>query len=514
MNWEKITLLGVLGFGAATLFAAGIDNRDLMPKYRPDSEVVMEKSADGKRETPDWFKSLIMMEVRIDSATTDETLKKFTPVLDHLAEIGVNGIWLTPPINASTGYGNFGIHTLSSRLIGETDPVQQWKVLRNVVDEAHKRNIRVFFDVVTWGVTQNDNGAPIHKEKPEWFGEYYHPYRGWLFNWKNPELREWFASRLVEWFLMTGVDGFRCDCEPLYAGLDPFRIAKERMRSFGRKVVFLSEWISSRGGAFDLEQNSFCMKNAKGERYSRWYGDTYFLPGMNIVDDIRSGKHMRAWDDFDKEPGLERYYTYMLSCHDSFAYFVKGSPVRFGYAAIFAPFLPLWYIGEEWNNPPRFFDDSYRRYWIKKGEKLTPKTKFNINENVIDWKAKETNQTFFELVKKMVRIRRSNPDIFEYFPDNHRESNICKVSTDQSGVMQAYARFRNGRAFLIVPNTSAETKKFTVTIPFGEAGLDAKKAYRVTDALTDKVIAEGKFASFAVTLPADALGVFEVALQK
>ena len=237
MNRKRTAPFFAALFAGSLLAGAAIDNSALMPPYKPDTEVIMEKDAEGG-ETPDWIKSLIIVELRIHSASTDGTVKGLLPALDHLAEMGVNGVWLTPPINGGNGYGNFGIHTLSPLLTGEKNPVKQWQVLRNFVDEAHKRNIRVFFDVVNWGATKHEGGSRLLKEKPEWFGEYFAPYAGWFFNWENRELNEWFSSRLVEWFLMTGVDGFRCDCAPKYSGFGPFETAKKRMRSFGRKKRF------------------------------------------------------------------------------------------------------------------------------------------------------------------------------------------------------------------------------------------------------------------------------------
>ena len=505
MNWKICLLLSLTAFSCRAQ-EGRIDNRDLLPAYKPDSEVRMEKRADGRLETPDWIKSLILMEVRIDSASSDGTVKGLIPVLDHLAEAGVNGIWLTPPLNGGNGYGNFGIHTVSALLTGEKEPVRQWRVLRKFVDEAHRRNIRVFFDVVTWSVTKHEGGSPLLKQKPEWFGDYYAPYAGWLWKWEDRELNEWFASRLIEWFLMTGVDGFRCDCAPQYSGFEPYRVVKERMRKFGRKVVFIAEWTTSRKNVFDLDQLTFCYKNAKGRRMTHWLGDVYLKE--NIVDFIRNGNGLRAYDDFDREPGRERYYTYMLSCHDSPRYVVNGSPVAIGYQAIFAPFIPLWYIGEEWNNPPHFFYD----YYYKRDKHSAPR-KWNLYRNTIDWGAKEKNREFFEQVKKMIRIRRSNPDIFEYFPDDHRQSNICKVTTDQNGLLQAYARYRNGRAVLIVPNSSGESRRFRVTIPFRETGLKERIAYTVRDLLTEKTVATGKMTGFGVAVAAGALGVFEVVPQ-
>ena len=504
MNRMNLLSASFVLFACLALPGAAIDNSSLIPKIKPDSEVRMEKSADGKTEIPDWVKSLIIVEVRIDSASSDGTVKGLTGTLDHLAELGVNGIWLTPPINGGNGYGNFGVHTISARLTGETEPVRQWQALRNFVEEAHKRNIRVFFDVVNWGATKHEGGSKLLKEKPEWFGEYFAPYAGWLYNWKNPELNEWFSSRLVEWFLMTGIDGFRCDCAPQYSGVGPFETAKKRMRDFGRKVIFIAEGSSSRKNVFDFDQVTFCYQDEKGRTRWRWIGDLYLQ--KNIVDLIRSGEDLRASDDMEQEPGRQRFYSYMLSCHDSERYAVNGDPVAIGYQAIFAPFLPLWYIGEEWNNPYRFFVDFYY-----KRDKLRTPEKWRLYANEIDRTALEKNRDFFELVKKMIRIRRSYPEIFEYFPDDHRNSDICKVATDRPGLLQAYARFRNGRAVLVVPNNGSTPERLRITIPYREAGLDVKGRYEITDLLAGKKLTQGAPAAFEADIPAGMLGVYLIA---
>ncbi|MDD3154320.1 MAG: alpha-amylase family glycosyl hydrolase, partial [Victivallaceae bacterium] len=321
--------------GALNVAAAGQNNAALLPAYKPDSQVKMERSADGKTETPDWIKSLILVEVRIDTASTDGTIKGLDKVLDHLAQLGVNGVWLTPPINEGNGYGNFGAHSVSARLTGETDPARQWQALKDFVDKAHRRNLRVFFDVVTWGVTKHEGGSELKQLKPEWFEEYFAPYAGWLFNWKDKELNEWFASRLVEWFLLTGVDGFRCDCAPQYAGFAPYKTAKERMRKFGRKVIFIAEWTTSGKNVFDLDQLTFCYRTEKGRRETHWVGDFYLK--NNIVDMIRNGQELWAYDDMALAPGKKRFYTMMLDCHDSRRYAVKGSRIAIGYQAILAP---------------------------------------------------------------------------------------------------------------------------------------------------------------------------------
>ncbi len=490
-------VLPVLCWGSIA-FGAMIDNSSLVPVMKPDAEVRLEKSNDGTREIPDWVKSLIIVELRVDAVSTDGTLKGMERALDHVAEMGVNCVWITPPLNDGNGYGNFGLHTISPRLTGEKERAEQWAVLRNFVVQAHKRNIRVLFDVINWGVTKHEGGAKLPKEKPEWFGEYYPKYAGWLFNWKNKDFNEWYASQLVEWVRMTGVDGFRCDCSPFYAGYGPYETAKKRLRELGYKTLFVAEWASARKNVFDFDQASML----KAPDVPRWVGDAFLE--KNLVDMVKSGEELVVRDE-EAAPGKERFYTYMLSCHDSKNYLVKGSPIAIGYQAIFAPFLPLWYIGEEWNNPSEFFVD----YYYKRDKHPTPE-KWSLYSNVIDWQAKEKNRDFFEQVKKMIRIRRQHPEIFEYFPDDHRDSNICKVFTDRDDLLQAYARFRDGKAILIVPNNSGKPTTLQISIPFRNVGLNPRDQVRIIDLQNDKTVASGKMLNFSAQLPAGGLGVYLV----
>ncbi|MDD3153556.1 MAG: alpha-amylase family glycosyl hydrolase [Victivallaceae bacterium] len=478
-------------FAVATLAAAGgIDNSQLLPKYRSDDKVQYEISRDGSREHVDWIKSLIMVEVRIDSASPDWTVKGMPKVLDHLAEMGVNGVWI-PPLCEGSHYGNYGIHTVNARITGEKEPAKRWQALKNFVDEAHKRNIRVFFDVVSWGASKH---APLRREKPEWFGDEIKKYGGWLFDWKNPELREWFASRIVEWILLTGADGFRCDCAPFYCEYGPYETAKTRLRAMGRKTVFISEWGSARKNVFDFDQVSMLQEqHAK----PRWVGDAFLE--KNLVDMVKSGDEF--WVRDAKAPsGRERFYTYMISCHDSRQYLAQGRLYVLGYQAILAPYIPLWYLGEEWNNPvtgkPR-----------KPGEKAPW-----MYDNKIDWTLldKPENRAFFESVKKLIRIRRSFPEIFEHFPEDHRDSNICKVDTDQKDLLQPYARYAGNKAVLVVPNNGKELRKFQISIPYERIGLDAAAPVTVKDLMLDRAISSGKLRDFSASIAPDGVGVYLV----
>ncbi|MDD3155824.1 MAG: hypothetical protein PHS41_13275, partial [Victivallaceae bacterium] len=172
-------------------------------------------------------------------------------------------------------------------------------------------------------------------------------------------------------------------------------------------------------------------------------------------------------------------------------------------------FIPLWYLGNEWNNPSAFEVDYY---W--KRDKLAIPKSWSLFGNRIDWEARKKNAAFLEDVKKYIAIRRTHPEIFEFFPDDHRESNICKVRTDRPDLLQPYARYRDGKAVLVVPNNSAALQKFTIKIPHRECGIAQSAPCTVTDLMSGKKIASGKVDRFAAEIPANGLGVFLVDGQK
>ena len=492
---HKMLLPLALLLAGTAVPGAGIDNSDLIPAILPDSEVRLEAVPGRSPASPDWVKSLIIVEVNVETASPTGNFSGMEKVLDHLAETGVNGIWLTP-INEGVQYGNNGIHTLNRALTNRDKAEERWAVVKQFVDAAHRRNIRVFVDVVSWGVTKT---APLYKEKPEWFSGPAHPaWQGWGWNWKNPELNEWFASRLVDFILLTGADGFRADCAPFSAGYGPYRTARERLLSFGRKIILFGENGSTREKTFDFDQNAFMLPHKK----PRMRGDVFME--KNIVDMIKNGEELGWFDGrgaFSENGGNERFYALTLSSHDSAhsdkrGYTAAGNPITFGYGMIFAPFIPIWYIGEEWNNP---YSRQIPSYWLW--------------ANRIDWRKREENRDFYELVKRMIRIRRQYPEIFEEFPASHRNANILKVQTNHPELLQAYARYRNRSAIFVVPNNGTETAKFRITIPYRETGIGDTDV-TVTDLLNEKQLDSGRPEAIEAEIPAGMLGVYLVTMQK
>ena len=227
-----------------------------------------------------------------------------------------------------------------------------------------------------------------------------------------------------------------------------------------------------------------------------------FLETYNIVDAVKSGKAIGsvALQKAGKG-GMGRYYTFMTTCHDNSRTNVNGDRIMIGYQAIFAPFIPLWYMGEEWNNP----------------KNAIPGGTGVLYYNRIDWAQKEQpkNKAFFEDLKKMIRIRRQYPDLFSYFPENHRNANICKVKVTGSEELQGYARYANGIGILIVPNANLHnpSARFRIAVPFSDMGIKGDKTYTITELMSGTEVGNGKkeqLSTITFAVPNGSLSVFLV----
>ena len=465
---EKITVYD--DNSAEKIDAGSISNAGLLPQILSDSEVLQEKS--NGVETTEWFKSIIMVEFRVETATEEGTFDAAIPLLDYYADLGVNCLWLTPIYAkgpGGNGYGNLGVHTVEPGLTGTENYEEGWLEVKKFVDEAHKRNIRIILDIITWGVMKD---APIIEEHPEFFsGE---AWGNAAYNWQSEELKSWFADNAVNNIMVTGADGYRCDCEPNYSGYEVFGEIKSRLLEKGRKIVVISEDGNSREGVYDCEQDGVLRYDliSRGGLYQK--PRQFYLGTMNIVDSVKSGTGIGSEAlQQSGEGGTFRYYTYCVTNHDYQKRFVNGDLLKIGYQAIMAPFIPLWYMGDECGVT---LEGSAVLYDVP------------VDFSVID---SGNNREFYNELKRLINIRRTYSDIFEYFPESHRDSNICKVNTSGLWELQAYARYSEDRAVIIIPNNQADSDGvFEAEIPYLEMGFK-KGNYRITNLLTGNVVSEG-----------------------
>ncbi len=485
-----------------------IDNTALIPPICPSSRVKMEGPS------PNWVKTLIMAQFRIETATPEGTFAAAVRVLDHYAEMGVNGLWINPVYERGSkdnGYGNYGPHTIEPLLTGKTTLRGSYTEIRSFVEEAHKRNIRVIFDIVVWGTSKS---SPLVKQHPEFYRRdktgFWEVWGGYGFNWNSEALRSWFKTAAVTFIEQTGADGFRVDLAPDCSGYF-FKEIRDELYRRGRKIIVVSEIASERRDTFDFEQIGVSGWAEKPDyqdqehlkEQKKQFGEYCdYLFRTNLVDVIKTGTGIG--DAALQQKGLRgtyRFYTVNFLCHDAPRPFVKGSRVRFGYLVL-SPFIPMWWIGEEWNNP----------------RELAGRNTGVMYYNEINWVAKDdpANRGFFEDVKKYIRIRRSYPDIFEYFPGSAREANIVKLAATRNGEpnsLQAYVRYRPGKAVLVVPNygSAAPQATFCIKPDFAALEFSEKTQFKLTDLLTGEIIARNsvaEFKQFEPIIKAEHLGIY------
>lgn len=475
-----------------------IDNSSYLSWAGHDAS--LEKSGE-KLYTPEWFSSLVMVEFRVDTASIGGTFDESYDLLEHYAACGVNGVWLGIfyERGGGNGYSNNGPHTVEPLLTGVADSKsdEAWNEVKEFVDYAHSLGMYIFMDVITWGV---NTGSELTVAHPDWFeGK---AWGGQAYNWRNAEFREWYVTTITNNILRTGVDGLRCDCEPEYTGYTIFNQIRERCKAEGVNIAVCAEAGNTREDCYDTELESVFLYSAmdRGTFFKQpfnWFIDGY----LDVVDTTLEGEGLGVdiYQNNVYKRGTDRFYTYCLSNHDFQHRVVKGNRLKMGYTALFSPYVPLFYMGDEFGDESRapanciYFAD----------------VDFGLIESDVN------KAVFFEDFKKMMQIRREYAKIFEYFPENHRESNICKVEVEGVEVeLTAYARYMDFEGIMIIPNNDPDaTGVMKVHVPLEEMEIDGYNKYRITDLMTDTVIAEGsaeEIAEFTAIVEYEYAGVYHV----
>ena len=494
---EGNLLVDVAGDYTYSYAADKIDNSSLLSYEGGDKTVLTPSDEDGDLMTPAWLDTAIMVELRMDMASIGGAFKDSYDLIDFYAEAGVNVLWLAPVYErgaGGNGYGNIGLHRIEPWLTGTTDQEAGWNELKKFVDYAHSKGVYVLLDIITWGTMY---ASPLIAEHPDWYnGE---AWGNAAFNWQNAEFKEWFISTAVENIEKTGADGYRCDCEPFTAGYEVYAEIRKRLNEKGIYPVIMSEDGGERKNAFDCEQDGVLFYHAmtRGQLYQNPVN--FFVDGyLDIVDATQSGRGLGSNDlqNDRRRTGMFRYYTNCITNHDYQARNVNGNRLKIGYAAIYAPYVPLWYMGDEFG--------------------VTMDYKAVLYDIAVDYGAvgtKDDQTLFFEDVKQMIAIRRENPDLFAYWPLNHRKTNIEEVKAEGLSVLQNYCRYAGNRMVIVLGNNEAQNDGLcTVTIPFDK--LDkAYENYKVTDMLTGQVIAVGRAETvdhFSAIVPYQYCGVYLV----
>lgn len=462
-----------------------IDNSGFLSYEGGDKTVLVASDEKDLLKTPAWLDTAVMVELRIDMASIGGTFKDSYDLIDFYASAGVNVLWLSPVYErgaGGNGYGNVGLHRIEPWLTGTTDQEAGWNELKQFVDYAHSKGVYVLLDIITWGTMY---ASPLLEEHPDWYnGE---AWGNAAFDWSNAEFREWFIATAVENLEKTGADGYRCDCEPFTAGYDVFAEIRTRCNAKGIYPVIMAEAEAERRDVFDCEQDGVIDMD-RGTLYQ--HPVNFFADGLlDVVSTTKRGQGLYR-------RGLYRYYTNCITNHDYQERNVNGNRLKIGYAAIYAPYIPLWYMGDEFG--------------------VTMDYRAVLYDVRVDYGAVESDPEqsfFFEDVKQMIAIRRTYPEIFEEYPLAHKDTAIKRVEVEGLTALTNYARYAGNKMIIVVANNEAESSGICkVEIPF-DAFEEPYLNYKVTDLLTGQTVTMGYRETvnhFSAIVPYEHCGVYLV----
>jgi len=227
----------------------------------------MEKIA---RKSPDFLKNAVIYQIFLRPFTPEGTLAAATRMLPHLAELGVDLLYLTPVVQHDDDLRTeFWSDRQNQSQIG--NPKNPYRIkdyfaidseygsdadLKTFVDQAHRLGMKVLLDLVYYHcgpaavfiekhrdfVKRDETGAVIN-------GLWHFP----ELNFESQELRQ-YLWRNMEYFIQEfGVDGYRCDVAPSVP-LDFWEEGRRRMEALDPDCVMISEGdrIDDQLGAFDL----------------------------------------------------------------------------------------------------------------------------------------------------------------------------------------------------------------------------------------------------------------------
>jgi cyclomaltodextrinase len=171
------------------------------------------------RQSPDWLRDAVIYEVFPRAFSPQGNFKGVTAQLDRLKELGVSVIWLMPihPLGKLKAKGTLG----SPYAVRDYDAINPdygtAEDLKQLVDAAHRRDMKVFIDIVANHTAWD---SLLIKQHPDWFrhdaaGHIVPPNPDWVdvaqLDYSNPALRQYMSAMLVRWLRDYRLDGFRCD---------------------------------------------------------------------------------------------------------------------------------------------------------------------------------------------------------------------------------------------------------------------------------------------------------------
>lgn len=241
----------------------------------------------------------IIYQIFLRTATKEGTIKAAEKLLDHIAELGIDIVYLSPfyEMDDDPREEFWSDRQRASGLCNPKNPYRMndyFKIdeeygtdedLKSFVYSAHRRGLKVMFDLVYFHCGPRAGLIDINKDFIKRLDDGTPDNGVWHFpklNFDCPELCEYLWSNMEYWVKNFDIDGYRCDVGD-HVPLEFWREGVKRVKNIKSDFIMLNEgskdeWIES--GVFDAN-------------YCYWGFEQIFERGeKNINKNLKSIKHL------------------------------------------------------------------------------------------------------------------------------------------------------------------------------------------------------------------------------
>ena len=303
----------------------------------------------------------VIYSVYIRNHTTEGTFLSLIPDLDRIRELGTDLIWLLPihPIGVKGKKGSLGCPYANRDYRSVNPAYGTMDDFRLLVDEIHRRGMRVMIDVV-YNHTSPD--SVLFETHPEFFykdesGKPGNKFGDWSdvidLDYAVPALWDYQIESLRFWAGI--VDGFRCDVASLVP-LAFWKAARAAVAEVNPDCIWLAETVHRSFGSLARRLGFQAMRDA--EAYEA-FDLEYDYDIREVFDKVlRKQAPLSAWVDllcFQEEVYPENYNKMRcLENHDQprIASVVPEESDLVNYTAMlyFLKGTTLLYAGQEWED--------------------------------------------------------------------------------------------------------------------------------------------------------------------
>ncbi|MDX1637569.1 MAG: alpha-amylase family glycosyl hydrolase [Balneolaceae bacterium] len=380
---------------------------------------------------PEWSKSANIYEVNIRQYTPEGTFNAFSEHLPRLKEMGVDILWLMPihPIGEVKRKGELGSYYSIKDYTAINPNFGTREDFISLVEEAHKRDMKVFLD---WVPNHTAWDHPWVTEHPEYYmkdtlGNITYE-ADWTdiaqLDYSNRDLWGPMIEKMKYWIREADIDGYRVDHAGHDIPLEFWKKAVPEVNTEKEDFFWLAEWNTP--------------------EMHPWFDATYTWEYFHITTSIAKGE--TALDELTEYmeeqetrfPG-HAYRLYFTTNHDENSWNGTDEELfgdnfeNFAVMAATIDGMPLIYSGQETG--------------------LEQRLEF-FKKDTIDWDGYE----YEDFYRTLFELKDSNEALW----NGQYGGDFTHITTDPSEMVYAYKRTKGQDEVLVVLNMTGETQRISL----------------------------------------------------